>query len=89
MPQSIPLDCVFYIKGYFSEKQLDCFVWEEDHFEDGEQVIFGTSGRLGCVLRGVQGWKELCHVQAGRHEVLALPISFQLSWTQHIIMCYF
>ena len=50
MPQIIPLDRVFYIKGYFSEKQLGCFVWEEGHFEDGEQVIFGTSGRLGCVL---------------------------------------
>src|ERR1700689_550696 len=50
MPQVIPLDRVFYIKGYFSKKQLGCFVWEEGHSEDGEQVIFGTSGRLGRVL---------------------------------------
>ena len=50
MPQIIPLDHVFYIKVYFSEKQLGCFVWEKGHFKDGEQVIFGTSGRLGRVL---------------------------------------
>ena len=50
MPQVVPLDRVFYIKGYFSKKQLGCFVWEKGHFEDGEQVIFGTSGRLEHVL---------------------------------------
>ena len=50
IPQVIPLDHVFYIKGYFSKKQPGCFVWEEGHFEDGEQVIFGMSGRLGHVL---------------------------------------
>src|SRR6202035_5699088 len=32
MPQVIPLDHVFYIKGYFSKKQPGCFVWEEGHF---------------------------------------------------------
>jgi hypothetical protein len=50
MPQVIPLDHVFHIKSYFSEKQPGCFVWEEGHFKDGEQVIFGMSGRLGRVM---------------------------------------
>ena len=61
MPQVIPLDHVFYIKGYFTKKQPGCFVWEEGHFKDGEQVIFGTSGRLGHVL-------EVCKV--GRNYVM-------------------
>ena len=47
MPQIIPLDCLFYIEGYFSKKQLDCFIWEAGHFEEVSQVIFGSSGRLG------------------------------------------
>ena len=50
IPQVFPLDHVFYIKGYLRREQLGCFIWEEGHFEDREQVIFGTSGRLGCVL---------------------------------------
>ena len=56
--QVIPLNCVFYIKAYFNKKQPGCFVWEEGHFEDGEQVIFGMSGRLGCVLKGCKVGKN-------------------------------
>ena len=101
MPQIIPLDCVFYIKGYFSEKQLGCFVWEEGHFKDGEQVIFGTSGRLGCVLGMCEVGKnyvmfkveDMSGVLKGDVRmrgivVSALPIGFQLSWTQCFIMHY-
>ena len=101
MPQIISLDRVFYIKGYFSEKQLGCFVWEEGHFEDGEQVIFGTSGRLGRVLGVCKVGKnyvmfkveDMSGVPEGDVRmqgivVLALPIGFQLSWTQHFIMHY-
>ena len=101
MPQVIPLDRVFYIKGYFSKKQPGCFVWEEGHFEDGEQVIFGTSGRLGRVLGVCEVGKnyimfkveDMSGVPEGDVRiwgivVLALPIGFQLSWTQHFIMRY-
>ena len=42
------------MKGYFSTRQPNCFVWEEGYFEKGSQVIFGTSGRLGRIL-GVCG----------------------------------
>ena len=101
MPQVIPLDRVFYIKGYFSKKQPGCFVWEEGHFEDGEQVIFGTSGRLGRVLGVCEVGKnyimfkveDMSGVPEGDVRiwgivVSALPIGFQLSWTQRFIMCY-
>ena len=101
MPQVIPLDRVFYIKGYFSKKQLGCFVWEEGHFEDGEQVIFGTSGRLGRVLGVCEVGKnyimfkveDMSGVPEGDVRirgivVSALPIGFQLSWTQRFIMRY-
>jgi hypothetical protein len=101
MPQVIPLDRVFYIKGYFSKKQPGCFVWEEGHFEDGEQVIFGTSGRLGRVLGVCEVGKnyimfkveDMSGVPEGDVRirgivVSALPIGFQLSWTQRFIMRY-
>ena len=51
MPRTPPLDRVFCVKGYFSEKQPGCFVWEGGYFEEGERVIFGTSGRIGHILR--------------------------------------
>jgi hypothetical protein len=41
--------CLLY-NSYFSKKQLGCFIWEEGHFEEGSQVIFGSSGRLGRVI---------------------------------------
>src|ERR1700729_1358635 len=101
MLQIIPLDHVFYIKGYFSEKQPGCFVWEEGHFEDGEQVIFGMSGRLGHVLGVCEVKKnyvmfkveDMSGVLKGDVRmwgivVSALPIGFQLSWTQRFIMRY-
>src|ERR1700734_2112539 len=101
MPQVVPLDHVFYIKGHFSKKQPGCFVWEEGHFEDGEQVIFGTSGRLGHVLEVCEVGKnyimfkveDMSGVSEGDVRirgivVSALPIGFQLSWTQRFIMHY-
>src|SRR6202451_580767 len=54
MSPHIPLDHMLHVKGYFSTKQPNCFVWEEGYFEKGLQVIFGTSGRLGRIL-GVCG----------------------------------
>src|SRR6202046_719117 len=54
MSSHIPLDRMLPVKGDFSTKQPNCFVWEEGYFEKGSQVIFGTSGRLGRVL-GVCG----------------------------------
>ena len=39
------------VKGYFSKKQPDCFVWKEGLFKEGSRVIFGNSRRLGQVLR--------------------------------------
>src|SRR6202042_2355826 len=54
MSSHIPLDCMLPVKGYFSTKQPNCFVWEEGYFEKGLQVIFGTSGRLEHIL-GVCG----------------------------------
>src|ERR1700734_3811543 len=51
MSSHIPLDCMLHVKGYFSTKQPNCFVWEEGYVEKGSQVIFGTSGRLGRILR--------------------------------------
>src|SRR6202451_3667649 len=50
MSSHIPLDRMLPVKGYFSTKQPNCFVWEEGYFEKGSQVIFGTSGRLGRIL---------------------------------------
>src|ERR1700691_3897027 len=44
MSSHIPLDCMLAMKGYFSAKQQNCFVWKESYFEKGSQVIFGTSG---------------------------------------------
>ena len=52
----IPLNCMLPVKGYFSTKQPNWFVWEEGYFEKGSQVIFGTSGRLGHIL-------EVCGVE--------------------------
>ena len=54
MSSHIPLDRMLHVKGYFSTKQPNCFVWEEGYVEKGSQVIFGTSGRLGRIL-GVCG----------------------------------
>ena len=63
--------------------------------------MFGTSGRLGRVLGVCKVGKnyvmfkveDMSGVPKGEVRmwgivVLALPISFQLSWTQHFIMCY-
>src|ERR1700728_381118 len=51
MSSRIPLNRILIVKGYFSKKQPDCFVWKEGLFEEGSRVIFGNSGRLGQVLR--------------------------------------
>src|ERR1700729_4228748 len=54
MSSHVLLDCMLAMKGYFSTRQPNCFVWEEGYFEKGSQVIFGTSGKLGRIL-GVCG----------------------------------
>jgi hypothetical protein len=50
MSSHIPLDRMLAVKGYFSTKQPNCFVWKKGYFEKGSQVIFGTSGRLEHIL---------------------------------------
>ena len=47
MSSHVPLDCMLTVKGYFSMKWPNCFVWEDGYFEKGLQVIFGTSGCVG------------------------------------------
>jgi hypothetical protein len=101
MPRIPPLDRVFCVKGYFSEKQPGCFVWEGGYFEEGERVIFGTSGRIGRILRVCKVGKnyvmfkveDLSSVSEGDVKMRgmvasALPIGFQLSWAQRFVMRY-
>src|SRR6202046_5338885 len=100
MPSHIPLDRMLPVKGYFSTKQPNCFVWEEGYFEKGSQVIFGTSGRLGHIL-GVCGVgrnffmlrvKELGGSLDGEVAVQRMVVSsppsgdFQLSLFQRLAM---
>ena len=101
MPQIAPLDCGFCVKVYFSEKQPGCFEWEGGYFEEGERVIFGTSGRIGHILRVCEVGKnyvmfkveDLSSVSEGDVKMQgmvasALPIGFQLSWAQRFVMHY-
>ena len=100
MSSHIPLDRTLAMKGYFSTKQPNCFVWEEGYFEKGSQVIFGTSGRLGRIL-GVCGVgrnffmlrvKELGGSLDGEVAVQRMVVSFppsgdfQLSLFQRLAM---
>src|SRR6202451_166387 len=100
MSSHIPLDRMLAVKGYFSTKQPNCFVWEEGYVEKGSQVIFGTSGRLGRIL-GVCGVgrnffmlrvKELGGSLDGEVAVQRMVVSFppsgdfQLSLFQRLAM---
>src|SRR5882724_7107531 len=49
-----PVDPHYFLEGYVSSKQLDCFVWEGGFFEEGSSVILGNNARLAKVL-GVVG----------------------------------
>jgi hypothetical protein len=90
------------MKGYFSTRQPNCFVWEEGYFEKGSQVIFGISGKLGRIL-GVCGVgrnffmlrvKELGGFLDGEVAIQRMVVSFpptrdfQLSLLQHFAMCF-
>ena len=53
MSSHIPLDCMPPMKGYFSTKQPNCFVWEEGYFEKGCRSYLALVGDWdtfwGCV----------------------------------------
>jgi len=49
-----PVDPHYFLEGYVSSKQLDCFVWEGGFFEEGSSIILGNNVRLAKVL-GVVG----------------------------------
>jgi len=48
------VDPHYFLEGYVSSKQLDCFVWEGGFFEEGSSVILGNNARLAKFL-GVVG----------------------------------
>jgi hypothetical protein len=48
------VDPHYFLEGYVSSKQLDCFVWEGGFFEEGSSIILGNNARLAKVM-GVNG----------------------------------
>jgi len=91
-----PVDPHYFLEGYVSSKQLDCFVWEGGSFEEGSSIILGNNARLVKVMGVVgvgqnhfmMGLKDSGRALEGemtlRRMVVSIELShFQLSLFQH------
>jgi len=85
MSAIIPFDRSFQLRGYFSPKHRDCFVWEGGIFEEGSMVFLGKGMRAGRVLGvcGVgknyfmMGIKDLGRVSEGEVLIRRMVVSFR------------
>src|ERR1700729_2129662 len=98
----IPSKPLSPLRGYFSPRRADYFIWESGYFEQESTATLGSSGRLAKVL-GVGGvgrnffmmrLEDLENPEAGRDPVRKLIVSFhpvgvRFSLFQRLKMCFF
>lgn len=98
----IPSKPLCPLRGYFSPRRANYFIWESGYFEQGSTVTLGSSGRLAKVL-GVGGvgrnffvmrLEDLENPGAGKDPVRKMIVSFnpvgiRLSLYQRFKMHFF